>query len=122
MGTESKNREEQRRELNGVTYFDRGRLTGRDGTQYDRYAIQTHFIEVGEDQAELVRRYAGPLYQQGDVLAFGAKVMAMCTRNVRTKEQVHTHQFLRQHTVALIHQSVLLVLLWSFIPPKKIDL
>ena len=51
MGTESKNREEQRRELNGITYFDRGRLTGRDGMQYDRYAIQTHFIEVGEDQA-----------------------------------------------------------------------
>ena len=48
MGSESKNKEEQRRELNGITYFDRGRITGRDGKQYDRYAIQTHFIEVGE--------------------------------------------------------------------------
>ena len=89
MGTESKNTEEQRRELNGITYFDRGRLTGRDGKQYDRYAIQTHFIEVGEDQAELVKKYVLPLYQPGDVMAFGAKVMAMCTKNVRTKEQVH---------------------------------
>ena len=88
MGTESKNKEEQRRELNGVTYFDRGRLTGRDGMKYDRYAIQTHFIEVGEDQAELVKRYVLPISQDGDVLAFGAKVMAMCTRNVFTKEQI----------------------------------
>ena len=85
---ESKNIESQRRELNGVEYFDRGTLTGRDGRRYDRFAIHTHFIEVGENQAELVRRYVLPLSQPGDVLAFGAKVMAMCTGNVRTKDQV----------------------------------
>ena len=88
MGTESRNLESQRREHNGVEYFDRGTLTGRDGKRYDRFAIHTHFIEVGEDQAELVRRYVLPLYEPGDVLAFGAKVMAMCTKNVRSKEQV----------------------------------
>ena len=88
MGAASKNLEEQRREQNGVVYYDRGPLTGRDGRIYDRYAIQTHFVEVGEDQAELVRRYVSPLYQPGDVLAFGAKVMAMCTRNVKTKEEI----------------------------------
>ena len=84
---ESRNLEEQRRELNGITYFDRGPLKGRNGRHYDRFAIQTHFVEVGEDQADLVRRYVLPLYQPGDVLAFGAKVMAMCTGNVRTKDQ-----------------------------------
>jgi len=83
----SRNLEDQRRELNGITYFDRGTLTGKNGRKYDRFAIQTHFVEVGEDQAELVRRYVLPLYQPGDVLAFGAKVMAMCTGNVRTKSQ-----------------------------------
>ena len=89
MGTTpSKNLEEQRRELNGVTYFDRGTVTGKNGRKYDRFAIQTHFVEVGEDQAELVKRYVLPISQEGDVLSFGAKVMAMCTRNVFTKEQV----------------------------------
>ena len=82
----SRNLEDQRREQNGIVYFDRGTLTGKNGRQYDRYAIQTHFIEVGEDQAEIVRRYVLPLYREGDVLSFGAKVMAMCTRNVFTKE------------------------------------
>ena len=86
-GSESRNLEEQRREKNGVTYFDRGTLTGRNGRRYDRFAIQTHFVEVGESQADLVRKYVLPLYQEGDVLSFGAKVMAMCTGNVRTKEQ-----------------------------------
>ena len=86
-GSQSRNLDEQRREQDGIVYFDRGTITGRDGVCYDRFAIQTHFVEVGESQANLVRRYVLPLYQPGDVLAFGAKVMAMCTGNVRTKEQ-----------------------------------
>lgn len=86
---DSKNLESQRREKNGVVYFDRGRLEGRNGRKYDRWAIQTHFVEVGEDQAELIRKYVMPLYQEGDMVAFGAKVMAMCTKNVRTIDDVH---------------------------------
>ena len=85
----SRNTEDQRREKDGIVYFDRGVLTGKDGQKYSRFAIQTHFVEVGENQAELVRRYVLPLAQKGDVLSFGAKVMAMCTGNVRTKDQVH---------------------------------
>ncbi len=84
----SRNLEEQKREVNGITYFDRGTLTGKNGRRYDRFAIQTHFVEVGEDQAELVKKYVLPISRDGDVLSFGAKVMAMCTRNVYTKEQI----------------------------------
>ncbi|MCI5771272.1 MAG: F420-0--gamma-glutamyl ligase [Clostridiales bacterium] len=84
----SRNLEDQRREENGVTYFDRGRVTGKDGRQYDRFAIQTHFVEVGESQTALVEKYVRPLYREGDVLSFGAKVMAMCTKNVRTRDEV----------------------------------
>ncbi len=84
----SRNLEEQKREQNGIVYFDRGTVTGKNGRRYDRFAIQTHFVEVGEDQAELVRRYVLPLARQGDLLSFGAKVMAMCTRNVKTRDQV----------------------------------
>ena len=84
----SRNLEEQRREQNGVTYFDRGVIEGRDGRKYSRYAIQTHFVKVGEDQAALVERYVRPLYQPGDMLSFGAKVMCMCVRSVKTRDEV----------------------------------
>ena len=84
----SRNLEEQRREYKGITYFDRGRIGGGDGAQYDRFAIQTHFVTRGEDQATLVERYVRPLYQPGDVLSFGAKVMAMCVESVRTRDEV----------------------------------
>ena len=84
----SRNLEEQRREENGVTYFDRGVIEGKDGRKYSRYAIQTHFVKVGEDQAALVEQYVRPLYQPGDVLSFGAKVMCMCVKSVKTRDEV----------------------------------
>ena len=62
----SRNQESTRCEQSGVTYYDRGILTGKDGRRYQRYAIKTHFVQPGEDQAELVRRYVLPLYQPGD--------------------------------------------------------
>jgi len=85
----SRNIEEQRREEQGIVFFDRGVVTGRDGRRYDRYAIQTHFVQVGESQAGLVQQYVSPLYREGDVLSFGAKVMAMCVKSVKTREEVH---------------------------------
>ena len=84
----SRNLEDQRREENGVVYFDRGRVQGRNGREYDRFAIQTHFVEVGESQTALVERYVRPIYQEGDLLSFGAKVMAMCTKNVKNRQDV----------------------------------
>lgn len=84
----SRNLEEQRHEANGVVYYDRGIISGANGRQYSRYAIQTHFVQRGESQSELVRRYVMPLYQQGDVLSFGAKVMAMCVESVKTRKEV----------------------------------
>ena len=84
----TRNQEEQRREENGVVYFDRGVIQGTDGRPYARYAIQTHFVEVGESAAALVEQYVRPLYKPGDVLSFGAKVMCMCVKSVRTRDQV----------------------------------
>ena len=54
MASESRNLAQQRREKDGIVYFERGILTGRDGRRYQRYAIQTHFVEVGESAADKV--------------------------------------------------------------------
>lgn len=84
----SRNLPHQRREEKGIVYFDRGVIKGQDGKSYERYAIQTHFVKVGEDPNELVKKYVLPLYQQGDVLSYGAKVMCMCVKSVRDRTQV----------------------------------
>ncbi len=84
----SRNFEEQRHEQDGIVYFDRGTIEGKDGRKYDRYAIQTHFVQVGESQKDLVEKYVRPLYKEGDILSFGAKVMCMCVKSVRTRDEV----------------------------------
>ena len=84
----SRNLEEQRRQVAGITYFDRGIVTGKDGRRYSRMAIQTHFVTRGEDQAAIVEQYVRKLYKPGDMLSFGAKVMAMCVGSVKTKDEV----------------------------------
>jgi hypothetical protein len=85
----------QRREQDGLVYFDRGIIEGKDGKRYQRYAIQTHFVEIGESNVALVEKYVRPLYKTGDLLSFGAKVMCMCSGNVRTRDQVKPGIFAR---------------------------
>ena len=84
----TRNLAHQRRELGDIVYYDRGDITGESGKRYARYAIKTHFVKPHEDQAQLLERYVKPLYKQGDVLSFGAKVMGMCVGSVKTREQV----------------------------------
>ena len=84
----TRNLPSQRRELDGIVYFDRGEIQGDAGRRYHRLAIQTHFVKPHEDQAALLERYVKPLYQEGDLLSFGAKVMGMCVGSVKTREDV----------------------------------
>ena len=49
---------------------------------YLRHAIQTHFVEIGEDYNELVERYVRPLWQEGDFLSISEKIISLCQKNV----------------------------------------
>ena len=55
---------------------------------YDRCAIQTHFVQIGEDYVELVERYVKPLWQEGDMLAIAEKIISLCQNNVIPKKDM----------------------------------
>lgn len=74
------NKEENRRDKDGVTYYVRG-VREVDGVRYERYAVHTHFIERGEDYVAVLRQYVAPLYEQGDIVTIGEKVISMCQDN-----------------------------------------
>ena len=82
------NKDENRHEENGVTYFVRG-VRVSDGVRYERYAVQTHFIERGENLVDILRRYVAPLYQPGDVVTVSEKVVSMCQNNTVEMKDVH---------------------------------
>ena len=83
----NRNTDANRREQDGITYYIRGVLEV-EGVRYERYAVKTHFVEKGEDYIEVLRKYVSPLYQPGDVVTLGEKVISMCQGNVVRMEDV----------------------------------
>lgn len=82
-----RNTPESKREENGITYFVRKNVIV-DGIEYERHAVQTHFIERGESYIELIEQYILPLYRESDILSISEKVISMCQNNVVEKRDV----------------------------------
>lgn len=76
-----------KREENGIVYFERANISVGDKT-YERFAIQTHFVERGESYIELISRYVKPIFRPGDVLSISEKIISMCQNNVVEKKDV----------------------------------
>lgn len=55
---------------------------------YHRYAIQTHYVKIGEDYIKLIANYVRPFYQEGDILSISEKIIALCQRRVIYKDDV----------------------------------
>lgn len=55
---------------------------------FARNAIQTHFVKLGENYIDLVRRYVLPHYQEGDILSISEKIIALCQRRVVFKKDM----------------------------------
>jgi len=55
---------------------------------YDRGAIRTHFVAIGEDYIELVKKYVVPHYQEGDILSIAEKIISLCQKNIIYKKDM----------------------------------
>lgn len=77
-----------KRVFSELTYYIRG-VVKIQNKCYERYAVQTPFIEEGEDYMAILKQYVYPLYQEGDILSISEKVIAMCQRQTVDKGQIH---------------------------------
>ena len=78
-----------------------------NGKIYERHAIHTHFVEIGEDYLQLVERYVKPLYEPGWVLSISEKIIALCQERVVYRKDMKISwlakllsRFATQHTSA----------------------
>ncbi len=78
-----------------------------NGKIYERHAIHTHFVEIGEDYIQLVERYVKPLYEPGWVLSISEKIIALCQERVVYRKDMKISwlakllsRFATQHTSA----------------------
>ena len=59
-----------------------------NGKIYERHAIHTHFVEIGESYIDLINRYVTPLYQEGWILSISEKIIALCQKRVVYKKDM----------------------------------
>lgn len=55
---------------------------------YGRDAVQTHFIEIGEDLFELLERYVVPHCLPGDMVAISSKIVSLYQKRVVYKKDM----------------------------------
>ncbi len=82
-----RNSEETKREKDGVTYFVRPTIKAGN-CEFERLAVQTHFVQRKESYLELVNKYIVPLHEKGDILSISEKIIAMCQDNTVSKKDV----------------------------------
>ena len=59
-----------------------------EGKIYLRYAIHTHYVQVGEDYIELVKKYVEPYYEEGDILSISEKIISLCQKRLVYKKDM----------------------------------
>ncbi|MDF2685445.1 MAG: hypothetical protein K0S55_626 [Clostridia bacterium] len=60
-----------------------------DGIDYERYAIKTRFVNIGDDYIELIREFAAPYVKEGDFLSISEKIIALCQKRVVHRDEIH---------------------------------
>lgn len=56
---------------------------------YLRYAIPTHYVQIGEDYIEIIKKYVASHYQEGDILSISEKIIALCQKRVVYKKEMN---------------------------------
>lgn len=60
-----------------------------DGVTYERYAIPTRFVNIGDDYIEFMREFAQPHMQEGDFLSISEKIIALCQKRIVYRKDIH---------------------------------
>lgn len=72
--------------------------------QFDRHAIKTHFVNLGDDYIQLVQDYVLPYYQPGDILSSSEKIIALCQNRVVHEDEVKP-SLLAKILCKFVHQT-----------------
>lgn len=58
------------------------------GKTFQRHAIKTHYVQIGEDYIEIMRKHVLPIYEEGDIVSISEKIIALCQNRVIHKKDI----------------------------------
>ena len=55
---------------------------------FSRYAIPTHFVQIGENYIDLIQQYITPVYRPGDIISISEKIISLCQKRIIYKKDM----------------------------------
>lgn len=55
---------------------------------YLRHAVETHYVQIGEDYIEVIGKYVKDIYEEGDIISISEKIIGLCQKRVIYKKDV----------------------------------
>lgn len=74
------------------------------GKTYQRHAIKTHYIQIGEDYIEVMRKHVSEIYEEGDIISISEKIIALCQNRVIHKKDIKV-SFLANFLRRFVHMT-----------------
>ena len=59
-----------------------------NGKKFNRYAIKTHFVQIGENYIDIIEKYIKPIYKAGDFISISEKIISLCQKRVIYKKDM----------------------------------
>ena len=59
-----------------------------NGKKFNRYAIKTHFVKIGENYIDIIEKYIKPIYKAGDFISISEKIISLCQKRVIYKKDM----------------------------------
>lgn len=59
-----------------------------EGSKYNRYAIKTHYVQIGEDYIDIIEKYVKPVYKEGDFISISEKIISLCQKRIIYKKDI----------------------------------
>lgn len=59
-----------------------------NGKKFNRYAIKTHFVKIGENYINIIEKYIKPIYKAGDFISISEKIISLCQKRVIYKKNM----------------------------------
>ena len=53
-----------------------------EGVTYQRFAIRTRFVNIGDDYIEVIKEFAKPYIEEGDFISISEKIIALCQKRI----------------------------------------
>ena len=57
--------------------------------EFERYAIKTRFVNIGDDYIDVVKEYALPHVKEGDFISISEKIIALCQKRIVYRKDIH---------------------------------